>query len=80
MLIALGLDTAYKDPTGTWSLTPADLKRNGLFIGDLHKPTVVVQEGGYRSRSLGTNARNFFLGLWQGMIGTEDADNLSPRN
>jgi hypothetical protein len=30
---------------------------------------VVVQEGGYRSRSLGTNARNFFLGLWTGMHG-----------
>ncbi len=77
IVLALGLDTAYKDPTGTWSLTPADLKMNGYLIGSLHKPTVIVQEGGYRSRSLGANARNFFLGLWQGM--SEDTQLLPPR-
>jgi acetoin utilization deacetylase AcuC-like enzyme/GNAT superfamily N-acetyltransferase len=70
LVIALGLDTARKDPTGTWSLTPADLQTNGRMIGRLRLPTVVVQEGGYRSRSLGTNARSFFTGLWHGMHGT----------
>ena len=69
LVLALGLDTARKDPTGTWSLTAADLKLNGRLIGSLHRPMVIVQEGGYRSRSLGPNARNFFLGLWQGMCG-----------
>jgi acetoin utilization deacetylase AcuC-like enzyme len=29
-------------------------------------PTLVVQEGGYRTRTLGANARNFFQGLWRG--------------
>ncbi len=72
IVLALGLDTAHKDPTGTWSLTAADLRKNGLLIGGLHKPVVVVQEGGYRSRSLGVNARNFFLGLWQGMSEKSD--------
>ncbi len=67
VVVALGLDTVRKDPTGTWSLSAADLKVNGEMIGGLQLPTVVVQEGGYRSRSLGTNARNFFLGLWTGM-------------
>jgi len=67
LVLALGLDTVRKDPTGTWSLSAADLKRNGLMIGSLQLPTLVVQEGGYRSRSLGANARNFFLGLWSGM-------------
>ncbi len=67
LVLALGLDTVRKDPTGSWSLTAADLKRNGLMIGSLQLPTVIVQEGGYRSRSLGTNARSFFLGLWSGM-------------
>ncbi len=67
LVVALGLDTVRKDPTGTWSLSAADLKLNGQMIGALQLPTVVVQEGGYRSRSLGTNARNFFLGLWTGM-------------
>jgi acetoin utilization deacetylase AcuC-like enzyme len=55
LVIALGLDTARKDPTGTWSLTPADLHQNGTLIGSLRLPTLVVQEGGYRSRSLGIN-------------------------
>jgi hypothetical protein len=26
-----------------------------------------VQEGGYRTQTLGVNARHFFQGLWQGM-------------
>jgi acetoin utilization deacetylase AcuC-like enzyme/GNAT superfamily N-acetyltransferase len=67
LVLALGLDTVRKDPTGTWSLSAADLKANGMMIGALQLPTVVVQEGGYRSRSLGANARNFFLGLWSAM-------------
>lgn len=69
LVIALGLDTVRNDPTGTWSLNPTDLRTNGSMIGSLQVPTVVVQEGGYRSRSLGANARSFFLGLWNGMHG-----------
>jgi len=70
LIVALGLDTVRKDPTGTWSLTAADLKQNGRMIGKLRLPMLVVQEGGYRSRSLGVNARSFFQGLWQGMHNT----------
>jgi hypothetical protein len=29
-----------------------------------HSPTLVIQEGGYDSRVLGVNSRNFFAGLW----------------
>lgn len=39
----------------------------GGMIGSLRLPTLVVQEGGYRIRTLGTNARHFFIGLWEGM-------------
>jgi GNAT superfamily N-acetyltransferase len=63
LVVALGLDTARHDPTGTWSLTPADFKMNGRMIGETGLPILVVQEGGYRTRSLGTNARNFFQGM-----------------
>lgn len=63
LVVALGLDTAKGDPTGTWSLTPRDFKKNGGRIGGLGLPTLVVQEGGYRSRSLGPCARSFFEGL-----------------
>lgn len=65
LVVALGLDTAKADPTGTWSLKEKDFEANGHMIGSLKLPTLVVQEGGYRVRSLGANARNFFLGLWE---------------
>ena len=64
LVVALGLDTAKGDPTGTWSLSARDFERNGAFIGSLRYPTLVVQEGGYKARSLGTNAHRFFKGLW----------------
>jgi len=66
LVVALGLDTAKGDPTGTWSLVPKDFNINGRMIGSLRLPTLVIQEGGYRIRTLGTNARHFFNGLWEG--------------
>jgi acetoin utilization deacetylase AcuC-like enzyme/GNAT superfamily N-acetyltransferase len=63
LVLALGLDTAKADPTGTWNLNAGDFERNGRMIGELGLPIVVIQEGGYRSRTLGVNARNFFSGL-----------------
>ena len=61
--MALGLDTAHHDPTGTWSLTLEDFKINGRMIGEMGLPILVVQEGGYRTRCLGGNVRNFFQGM-----------------
>ena len=29
-------------------------------------PTIIVQEGGYRTRTLSNNANGFFRGLWEG--------------
>jgi acetoin utilization deacetylase AcuC-like enzyme/GNAT superfamily N-acetyltransferase len=66
LVIALGLDTAKGDPTGTWALTPDDFRQNGQVIGELGLATLIVQEGGYRTRTLGGNARAFFEGLWAG--------------
>jgi acetoin utilization deacetylase AcuC-like enzyme/GNAT superfamily N-acetyltransferase len=63
LVVALGLDTAKGDPTGTWALTPRDFEINGRMLGELGLPTLVVQEGGYRTRTLGANARRFFEGL-----------------
>jgi len=63
LVVALGLDTAKGDPTGTWRLTARDFEANGRMIGALGLPMVVVQEGGYRTRTLGINARRFFHGL-----------------
>jgi len=66
LVVCLGLDTAKGDPTGSWMLSAADFDRNGEAIGALGLPTLVIQEGGYRTRTLGINARHFFEGLWRG--------------
>jgi acetoin utilization deacetylase AcuC-like enzyme len=66
LVIALGLDTARSDPTGTWSLEAEDFDANGRMLGSLNLPTLVIQEGGYDSHILGINARHFFAGLWSG--------------
>ena len=63
LVVALGFDTAKGDPTGTWSLTPRDFELNGRMLGELGLPTLLVQEGGYRTRTLGANARRFFEGM-----------------
>lgn len=66
LVVALGLDTVKGDPTGTWSLSAKDLDLNGAMIGKLQLPTLIVQEGGYRTRTLGANARSFFTGFVRG--------------
>jgi len=70
LIVALGLDTAKEDPTGSWSLEADDFEAVGKLIGALHLPTLVVQEGGYDTRVLGINARRFFTGLWAGYYST----------
>ena len=66
LVLALGLDPARGDPTGTWSLTGSDFRLMGRMIGALGLPIVAVQEGGYLTRTLGSNARNVFQGLMEG--------------
>jgi acetoin utilization deacetylase AcuC-like enzyme len=68
LVLGLGLDPAKGDPTGTWLLQARDFFQNGKLIGALGRHTVVVQEGGYRIRSLGVNAANFFQGLFEGSL------------
>jgi acetoin utilization deacetylase AcuC-like enzyme/GNAT superfamily N-acetyltransferase len=69
LVVCLGLDTARGDPTGTWSLRAADFAAMGRRIGGLRLPTLVAQEGGYRTRSIGVNVRAFLAGLWDGWFG-----------
>jgi ribosomal protein S18 acetylase RimI-like enzyme len=66
LVVSLGFDTARGDPTGTWSNRGKDFEQLGCMIGEQGYATLVVQEGGYRVRTLGTNARNFFAGLVAG--------------
>ena len=66
VVLALGFDTAKGDPTGSWLLKSRDFFENGRMIGRLGLPTLIVQEGGYKTQSLGINARHFFSGVWEG--------------
>jgi acetoin utilization deacetylase AcuC-like enzyme len=79
LVVALGLDSAKGDPTGSWSLGSRDFEANGQMIGSLRRPTLVVQEGGYRTRTLGSNARHFFGGLWRALHDPVVADGLAQR-
>lgn len=63
LVIALGLDTTRLDPTGSWSLVAKDIAENGRMVARLGLRTLVIQEGGYRTRTLGKNAAAFFEGL-----------------
>jgi len=67
LVVALGFDTARGDPTGTWDLTASDFEANGKEIGALGMPVLVIQEGGYRTANIGTNAARFFSGLAAGI-------------
>jgi acetoin utilization deacetylase AcuC-like enzyme len=66
LIVALGLDVAKGDPTGSWGLVPKDFEENGRMVGAMSLPTLVVQEGGYRTRTLGTNAVRFLQGVIAG--------------
>lgn len=63
LVVALGLDAAKGDPTGTWSYSAEDFAKMGEMIAGLSLPTLFVQEGGYRVQNLGANARAFFEGF-----------------
>ncbi len=71
IVVLLGLDTAKGDPTGTWPLQAKDFEENGRIIGKLKKPTLIVQEGGYNTRTIGVNASAFFKGIWDGFYQLE---------
>ncbi len=75
LVLALGLDTAKGDPTGTWSYIAADFAKMGHMIALAGLPTVIVQEGGYRVQNLGVNARKFF----EGFAANADAPPAPPR-
>jgi acetoin utilization deacetylase AcuC-like enzyme len=65
LVLSFGLDIARGDPTGSWLFGARDFQENGRIIAGLGIPTLIVQEGGYRTRTLGVNARHFFQGLWE---------------
>lgn len=75
LVLALGLDTAKGDPTGTWMLSSKDFFLNGEMIAKTGLSTLIIQEGGYRNRFLGINARQFLKGFYEGMIRNNSGKN-----
>jgi acetoin utilization deacetylase AcuC-like enzyme len=55
LVVALGLDASEEDPLGPLKVTTHGFERIGGAIARLGLPTVLVQEGGYLSPSLGAN-------------------------
>jgi acetoin utilization deacetylase AcuC-like enzyme len=58
LVVSLGLDTYAGDPISTFALQPDDFSRLGERLGRLALPTVLVLEGGYAAKELGSNAGN----------------------
>ncbi len=73
LVLSVGFDTGRGDPTGTWPNRASDFRLIGRRIGEAGYPVAVIQEGGYRVRTLGTNARCFFEGLASGVVGAKGA-------
>lgn len=63
LIVALGVDIAKADPTGTWEFMPDDFFTNGTLVGTLGLPTTVIQEGGYDTKVVGMNVRKFLEGV-----------------
>jgi acetoin utilization deacetylase AcuC-like enzyme len=63
LVVSLGLDTFHADPISDLAVSAEGFVRQGQMVGQLARPTVVLQEGGYDVATLGDNARRWLLGL-----------------
>jgi acetoin utilization deacetylase AcuC-like enzyme len=63
LVVSLGFDTFERDPIGDLALRTEDYRPVGATIARLHRPMVVIQEGGYAIDAIGANALAFLAGL-----------------
>jgi len=63
VIIALGYDTMTGDPTGSFALSSKTLQTIGTRLASLHRPLLIVQEGGYSLRNLRRGSAAFFRGI-----------------
>ncbi len=63
VVISLGLDAYEGDPFGGLSVTSQGFGRIGAAIAAMHRPAVIVQEGGYHYDALGDNLAAFLTGF-----------------
>lgn len=57
LIVALGLDASIEDPFKGLAITQDGFRRIGERLSEAGVPTLLVQEGGYLSDSLGSNLR-----------------------
>ena len=53
LVVSLGVDGAAADPNSPFELTPGGYMAIGAVLGEMARPTVLVQEGGYVLDTLG---------------------------
>jgi acetoin utilization deacetylase AcuC-like enzyme len=63
LVLSLGFDTYAGDPIADFALQTADYARIGGMVGELGRPVIVIQEGGYALDAIGANAVTFLEGL-----------------
>ena len=63
LVVALGVDAATGDPESPLEVSTAGYREAGRLLGDLHLPTVVVQEGGYDLATIGPLVVETLAGL-----------------
>ena len=63
VVVSLGLDTSEHDPIGSLAVTLDGLSSIGRRIGQLQRPTLLLQEGGYAVEHLGAMATTLLGGV-----------------
>ncbi|MDX8458857.1 histone deacetylase family protein [Mesorhizobium humile] len=63
LIIALGLDASRDDPFACMAIDESGFGRMGRMLGMLSLPTLIVQEGGYPSPTLGQSLAAFLNGF-----------------
>ena len=59
LVVSLGVDTFELDPIADFALTTDGFARAGAMVAELHRPTIVLQEGGYHVPTIGENVRTW---------------------
>jgi acetoin utilization deacetylase AcuC-like enzyme len=69
VILSLGLDVHVSDPLAGMAVTTAGIRRAGEIIADAGRPVVIVQEGGYLTKTLTDNLAAFLEGFLGGRPG-----------
>ncbi len=68
LVVSTGFDIMKGDPTGSFALTTESMRKVGMLLSGINKPTLVVQEGGYNIRNLKTGSAAFFNAFAKGLL------------